>query len=208
MKKILLVLIVLLCFTLACGSTANEAPTPTKIKATPLPTNTPDPNLIGPGTYIVNADIQPGIYKGLAGEGLFDSCYWERLKDLTGNFESILANDNSVGQFYIQVKDSDYALKTDCQLTKLITIPEHTGEYPQSITAGTYLIGNDIQAGTYRGQTGVDFSDSCYWERLRGVDGDFDSIIANDNATGQFYIQVLQSDFALMTACQLEWVSQ
>jgi len=174
---------------------------------TPVPTSTPDPNLINPGTYMVGVDVQSGIYKGFAGEGLFTSCYWARLKDLTGGLESILANDNSIGQFYLEVKSSDYALKTDCQLTRLVAIPQHAGEYPQAITAGTYLIGSDIQPGTYRGQTGTDISDSCYWARLQNVAGDLDSILANDNATGQFYVQVLPSDFALKTACQLEWVS-
>lgn len=135
------------------------------------------------------------------------SCYWERLKDLTGNFESILANDNSIGQYYIEVQSTDYALKTDCQLTRLPTIPAHTGEYPLVISAGTYLVGSDIQPGTYKGQGGNDITSSCYWERLRSVSGGFDSILANDNATGQYYVQVLASDFALKTACQLEWVS-
>jgi hypothetical protein len=173
---------------------------------TPMPTNTPDPNLINPGTHMVGVDIQPGIYKGFAGEGLLTSCYWGRLKDLTGGLESILANDNSVGQFYIEVKSSDFALKTDCPLTRLVALPQHTGEYPQVITAGTYLIGSDIQPGTYRGQAGSDITASCYWARLQNVAGDLDSILANDNATGQFYVQVLPSDFALNTACQLEWV--
>lgn len=187
---------------------ATFAPTNTPVPtSTPLPTETPNPNLVNPGTYLVGVDIQPGIYKGNAGAGLFSSCYWERLKDLTGTFDSILANDNSIGQFYVEVKSSDYALKTDCELVRLDPIPEHTGEYPQVILAGTYLVGYDIQPGTYKGQAGSDVGGSCYWERLRSVAGDFDSIIANDNATGQFYVQVLASDFALKTACQLEWVS-
>ena len=183
----------------------TNIPVPT---SSPLPTETPNPNLIKPGTYIVSVDIQPGIYKGGAGAGLFGSCYWERLKDLTGSFDSILANSNSVGQFYVEVKSSDYALKTDCELVRLDSIPQHTGEYPQVIAAGTYLVGSDIRPGTYRGQAGSDVSGSCYWERLRSVAGDFDSILANDNGTGQFYVQVLPSAFALTTACDLEWVSE
>lgn len=187
---------------------ATVAPTNTPVPtSTPLPTETPDPNLVNPGTYLVNADIQPGIYKGGAGSGLFTSCYWERLKDLTGSFDAILANDNATGQFYVEVKNTDYALKTDCELLRLDPIPEHTGEFPKVITTGTYLVGYDIQSGTYKGQAGSDFSSSCYWERLGSVAGGFDSILANDNATGQFYVQVLPSDFALKTGCDLEWVS-
>jgi len=187
---------------------ATLTPTDTAVPtSTPLPIETPNPNLVNPGTYLVNVDIQPGIYKGGAGSGLFSSCYWERLKDLTGSFDAILANDNSVGQFYVEVKNSDNALKTDCELIRLDPIPAHTGEYPKVITTGTYLVGYDIQPGTYKGQAGSDVGGSCYWERLQSVAGGFDSILANDNATGQFYVQVLPSDFALKTACDLEWAS-
>jgi len=187
---------------------ATIAPTDTPFPTeTPLPTETQNPNLVAPGTYMVNVDIQPGIYKGSAGEGLFGSCYWERLKDLTGNFDAILSNDNSIGQFYIEVINTDYALKTDCELVRLDPIPEHTGEYPQIITAGTYLVGYNIQPGTYKGQAGSDITTSCYWERLQNVAGGFDSILANDNATGQFYVQVLPTDFALKVGCELEWSS-
>lgn len=79
-------------------------------------TLTTNPNLINPGTYIVNVDIQPGIYKGEAGSDVLNSCYWERLRDLTGNFDAILANDIPTGQFYVRVLPSDFALKTTCAL--------------------------------------------------------------------------------------------
>jgi hypothetical protein len=161
--------------------------------------------MVEPGTYLIGTDIKPGIYKGVAGQGLFDSCYWERMKDLTESLDSILANANSIGQFYIEVMVSDFALKTNCQLIRLETIPEHSGEYPQTLAPGTYLVGSDIRPGIYKGQAGSDISDSCYWERLRDVAGDFNSILANENATGQFYVQVLPTDFALATACELEW---
>jgi hypothetical protein len=47
---------------------------------------------------------------------------------------------------------------------------------------------------------------SCYWARLNNVAGELESVIANDNAVGQFYVQVAASDFALSTACELERV--
>jgi hypothetical protein len=69
-----------------------------------------------------------------------------------------------------------------------------------------YIVGRDIQAGTYKGQAGTDITTSCYWGRLSNVAGGFDSILANDNAVGQFYVQVAGSDFALKTGCELERV--
>jgi hypothetical protein len=41
---------------------------------------------------------------------------------------------------------------------------------------GTYRVGPDIEPGTYRS---LGTSDSCYWERLRGLGGTLADIIAN-----------------------------
>lgn len=183
---------------------ATNTPRPTN---TPLPpTATPDPNLVRPGTYIIGTDIQPGIYRGQAGYDLFASCYWARLKDLSGSLDAVLASDNSIGQFYVGIKESDYAFETKCELRFLPSLPEPPAEFPQRIMPGTYLVGIDIQPGTYKGQAGTEITESCYWARLRNVSGELGAIIANDNATGQFYVQVRPSDFALMTKCELERV--
>lgn len=182
----------------------TDTPEPTN---TPLPpTPTQNPNIIKPGTYLVGVDIKPGIYRGEAGSDLFSSCYWGRLKDLSGNLDALLANDNSIGQFYVEIRDSDYAVETRCELVPLDSLPASTGEFPQIIQAGTYIVGRDIQAGTYKGQAGTEITDSCYWGRLSNVAGGLDAILANDNAIGQFYVQVAASDFALSTACELERV--
>jgi len=227
----------LLFVSLACGSSPAASTQPASIENTSLPVNTPvpvnttvpiptdttipiptdtslpptatvNPNLIEPGTYLIGTDIQPGIYKGFAGPDPSVTCYWERLKDLTGSFDAILANSNSYGQFFVEVKKSDYAFTTACELELLVSLPVHTGDYPQLIGPGTYLVGREIQPGLYKGQAGSDVMSSCYWERLRNVAGGFDAILANDNATGQYYVQVAASDFALTTACELTFVKK
>ena len=188
-------------------STATARPT-----STPNPTNPPKPSptinpyKFLPGTHLVNSDLQPGIYQGKAGTGMWDSCYWERLSDLSGDFDAIIANENSEGNFYIEIKETDYALTVRCPITLIegIDVPE---SFLTSLEPGMYIIGRDIQAGTYKGQAGDDFMDSCYWERMRSVTGNFSDIIANDNAIGQYYIQVSPSDFALKIRCPVEWVS-
>jgi hypothetical protein len=179
----------------------TDTPPPTN---TPPPTATPNPDLLRPGTYIVGTDIQPGIYKGEGGHNLADSCYWARLKDVSGSMDALIANDNSIGQFYVEVTDSDYAFETHCEVVLLRSLPEPPTEFPQRIAPGMYIVGVDIQPGKYRGQAGTEIFDSCYWARLKDVLGEVGSIIANDNATGQYYVQVQQGDFALQTRCELE----
>ncbi len=127
----------------------TDKPLPT---ATLLPTNEPlptatllpttNPNLIRPGTYIVGKDISAGLYEGQAGT---NSCYWERLKDVSGTLNSILANGNGIGQFYIRVNDTDYAFKTGCELMLLTSLPLPSAQMPTHIDFGMYLVGIDIQ---------------------------------------------------------------
>jgi hypothetical protein len=184
--------------------TTQPPPTPTQSPTeTQLPTATTYSNVIPPGTYLVGKDIQPGLYRGQAGMDIFSSCYWERLKDFSGSLDSIVANENSIGQFYVQVSESDMVLQTDCKLVFLPSLPEPVSTFPQTILPGMYLVGIDIQPGLYQGQAGTDIFDSCYWERLMDLSNSLDSIIANDNSVGQFYIQVNPADKALLTGCEL-----
>ena len=182
----------------------EEPAKPPEPTSTPEPTPTPILGLISIGTHIVGEDIQPGIYWGLAGEDMFDTCYLARLSDLTGELDSIIANDNAIGQYYIELKETDFALKTACELILLEHAPML--EVGDVLPPGTYLIGRDIQPGRYHGQAGEEITEMCYWSRLKDVSGGMESIIANDNAMGSYYIQVLETDFALKTACPLDRV--
>jgi hypothetical protein len=182
----------------------GETAIPTEVPATTEPAPTPTEEIEGlvkEGTHLVGTDIEPGIYVGLAGEDIFESCYWARLSNLTGS-DDILANDNAQGQFYLEVLPDDKALETACELLPLEQVPAR-GELLKALVPGTYLVGRDIEAGTFRGQAGDDILESCYWARLSNVSGD-DDILANDNATGQFFVEMLASDFALKVGCQVE----
>jgi hypothetical protein len=66
-----------------------------------------------------------------------------------------------------------------------------------SFGEGTWLVGDDIQPGTYRAGN----VDACYWERLSGLSGSFNDIIANDNVmTGQAVVTISPSDRAFNSA--------
>ena len=62
----------------------------------------------------------------------------------------------------------------------------------ETFTDGTWRIGHDIQPGLYR----VVPNDFCYWERLSGLSGGFDDIIANDNTSSPSYVEVKATDVA------------
>jgi hypothetical protein len=54
-----------------------------------------------------------------------------------------------------------------------------------------YLVGQDIQPGTWRNDGG---SSGCYWERLRGFTGELSAIIANDFGTAASIVTIAPTD--------------
>lgn len=64
---------------------------------------------------------------------------------------------------------------------------------------GTFRVGVDIQPGTYRSEGGA----ACYWERLKGLSGNIEDMIANGVAGPP--VQILPSDFAFKTQACGSW---
>lgn len=75
----------------------------------------------GDGTYEVGVDVTPGRYKtpGSGGEGIWESCYWERAENDTGDFGSIISNENLQGPGTVTLKKGEF-FKTNggCKWTK------------------------------------------------------------------------------------------
>lgn len=63
----------------------------------------------GDGTYRVGSDIEPGTYRA---PGTEQSCYWARLKDLSGTLDAIVASDLAQGPATVSISTSDVAFKT------------------------------------------------------------------------------------------------
>lgn len=66
------------------------------------------------GTWRVGPHIEPGLYRAIPpDEGLFSGCYWARLRGLTGNFDEIIANDNTQNPTYVRILDTDTAFESE-----------------------------------------------------------------------------------------------
>ncbi len=68
----------------------------------------PDTTVIPSGVYEVGIDIEPGLYR------LEGSCYWERLAGFSGEFEDIIANNNTNGVFRVEIQASDAGFGLAC----------------------------------------------------------------------------------------------
>ncbi|WP_457031414.1 hypothetical protein [Kitasatospora sp. P5_F3] len=103
--------------TVTVTATATvTAPAEPAAAPAPAPAPAPGDTIAGNGTYLVGDDIQPGTYK-TAGPGSLGLCYWERGKDSSGGFDSIIANDNLTGQGVVTIKKTDKVFKTQgCQV--------------------------------------------------------------------------------------------
>ena len=59
----------------------------------------------GDGTYEVGVDVVAGRYKTQGPtDDLFKNCYWQRTKDDSGQFRSIIANGNTQGPGSVTIK--------------------------------------------------------------------------------------------------------
>ncbi|GIH05290.1 hypothetical protein Rhe02_33570 [Rhizocola hellebori] len=135
----------------------------------------------GSGTLVVGKDVAPGTYQTVVPTTSV-GCYWARLSDLTGELDAILANANlepgDMATVTINPDDAGFT-SSRCgtwQPSQKVgpTAPAAT------IAGGTWIVGEDIQPGTYRA-TVPDESIGCYWARLSGLTGELDAILANAN---------------------------
>jgi len=184
--------------TSAAVATTTTAPATTTTTAPPTTTTVPalEP-AFGPGTQIVGEDVDPGIYETGIVTGLF-GCYWERLAGLSGELEDITANGNVSNHDVVEIMAEDAAFDTDCDAWYALTeLPEPMTNVPE----GKWVLGAHINPGTYQAPGG----DACYWERLSGVSGTPDDVIANDLPSGQAVVEIDPGDFAFNSTGCGEW---
>lgn len=64
---------------------------------------------VGDGTYQVGVDMAAGRFKTTGPtDDVFRNCYWQRASDDSGQFGSIIANDNTQGPASVTVKSGEF----------------------------------------------------------------------------------------------------
>ncbi|WP_240658085.1 hypothetical protein [Streptomyces populi] len=106
----------------AAAADPEPAPTVTKtVAAKPKKTKEAGPatTFSGEGEYVVGEDIEAGTYKTAGSDGAF-GCYWERAKDASGEFGSIIANNNLEGPGRVTLNKGEYFKTNRCQEWKKV----------------------------------------------------------------------------------------
>ena len=177
--------------TLAVKPTNTNVPskTPTRtITPVPKPTNTPRPVVpsFGEGIKVVGSDIPPGTYRSKGGS----YWYWERLSGFGGSFDEIIANKNASGTTIVTIAKTDKGFRSVRCGVWTQDLSPITSSPTAPFVDGTYIVNKDIAPGRWRSSS----SSGCYWERLSGFSGEFDDIIANQNATGNAIVEIGPGD--------------
>ncbi|MCQ9131578.1 hypothetical protein KMS84_12305 [Streptomyces sp. IBSBF 2807] len=73
----------------------------------------------GEGEYLVGEDIKPGTYRTAGPEDEL-GCYWERAKDASGEFGSIISNNNLQGPGRVTLGKGEYFKTNRCQEWKRV----------------------------------------------------------------------------------------
>lgn len=175
----------------------TDEPVPTEAPATEVaeepdePVDEPAPAgpapAFGDGTHVVGQTFEPGRYRAVD----VSNCYWERLSDLSGDFDALIANDIvDGGSVIVDIADGDEAFTSqrcgDWYPIDDTPVAEVGGE----LDDGVWLVGVDVAPGRYTAPGG----ESCYWERLSSFSGDFDALRANDIVDGAAVVDIQPDD--------------
>lgn len=151
----------------------------------------------GDGTYLVGEDIEPGLYRATLTDTFMKMGYIERSKGISMELGDILANIVLTGDGYVEILDSDVAVKLQGVEISKIDLDSYETEMKTEVEDGIYLVGYDIEPGVYKAEVTDDVMKMGYVERAKAVSMGFNDIIANQIIQGSGYVEVKKGDFAI-----------
>jgi hypothetical protein len=160
------------------AQTETTPPTPT-----PQPPSTPQ---FKDGNFVVGTDIQPGTYRTRKGSS---GCYYSRLSGFSGSLDEIITNANTNAPAVITIAATDKGFKSTRCGTWTQDLSAITA-IQTSFADGIFIIGTDVQAGTYRSTGGS----GCYYARLSGFGGTLSEVLANENTSASAIVTIAPTD--------------
>ena len=177
-----------LAFTRIDENTFNEAKSKVETYLADKGTNQTENTTSGyeAGTYKVGTDMPAGEYVLTSSKG---SGYVSVSSDSSGEFDSLIDNDNFGVQDYLIVNDGEYVtLGSGVTATPI----DEAEVYSGTLSDGVFKVGRDIPAGEYQLSAS---GGSGYWERNSSGVGSSNEIIANDNFENSTYVTVEDGEY-------------
>jgi hypothetical protein len=149
----------------------------------------------GPGQYRVGVDIPAGRYYTDPSHG----CRFQRVSNFSGESGSLLSDTQinfDARQWIVDLAAGDFGFSTDGSCGFWFTTPRHGLQ--TTINAGTWIVGTQITAGTYRAENSTV---GCEWQRLSSFSGTGGAVIAGAfaNTAGPQLVTILSTDAGFMT---------
>ena len=146
----------------------------------------------------IGKDIAPGTYAAPGDE----SCLWNSLSGFTGRIDDVLRLSHE-GRPVVTISDTYRGFRVvgfqsfGCGQWR--PVADITGPV-ESIADGTWLVGREIVPGTYA------TSKPCYWQRLKGFNGEYDDVIASsDLVEEKRTVTIEPADVGFMSLGCGEW---
>lgn len=148
-------------------------------------------------TYKIGSDMPAGEY--ILFSEAFTSGYFQISSNSSGDFDSIIANDNFDTNSIVTLQDGQYFNMKRCYAVPIEDNPEVNiaGE-------GMFKVGLHIPAGEYKLTVSEDATGSGYLEVSSNSMHDLSSIITNDNFEGSTYITVSDGQYLKLNRCYIE----
>ena len=106
-----------------------------------------------------------------------------------GELGDIIANDNANGPAVVTIEPTDAGFESrrcDQWTQDLSRITDSTTSFEE----GTYIVGTDVEPGTYRNSGGT----GCYYARLSSFHGGVEGIISNGNSDAPVVVEIAPTD--------------
>ena len=152
------------------------------------------------GMYKVGTDIPAGEYL-VQSTGM---AYFEATKDSSGEFTSIIFNDNltSDAHAYVTLNDGEYFKLERGEMYPVASAPSVVPE-DGLYTDGMYKVGTDIPAGEYKVIL-TSITGMGYLEVSTNSRHTFDTIVANENVTADTYITVKDGQYLTLSGLNIQ----
>jgi hypothetical protein len=96
--------------------------------------------------------------------------------------------------------DIEAGVEPDVSIPEIEAAEEEPSGPLTSIDEGTYLVGEDVEAGSYK--TAGPTTSMCYWSRNKDDSGEFGAIIANDIVHGPGRVTLNKGEIFETNGCE------
>lgn len=171
---------------------------PGEFQSIPEPTIEPTPDIWnGSGMFKVGTDIPSGEYYAKCTSSV--SAYMAVYKDSTGEFESLISNENFSDTYIFTVTKGQYLEITRAEFAPSSKVPPQT-----EATTGMLRVGVDIKPGEYKLIPDSDGRSAYLCVYSNSKHSDLSNIVTNDNFDTIRYITVKKGQYLYLSRCSIE----